>query len=269
MRIARRLLLLSIISLAAIAAPADARVVRVEILTRTDISGTFGDAGVYERITGRVYFAFDPRNPENRKIVDLDLAPRNSNGEVEAWSEFVILRPKDPARSADLAVVDIVNRGGMTTFVFNLGRNTSAPSETAEFYGDALLMKRGVTVVALGWQWDVPPSSGPLHFSAPSAGSPSNPVTGLVRSDITIDSATNAIPLGHSLGGEIGYPVADESDPTNTLTVRDGPQAPREVVPRDEWRFARDSGGRVVADPRWVYMASGFKPGKIYEVIYR
>jgi hypothetical protein len=251
------------------ASPAFARVVRVEILSRSDIGGTFGTAGTYERITGRVYFAFDPRNPENRKIVDLDLAPRNSNGEVEAWSEFVILRPKDPARSADLAVVDIVNRGGMTTFVFNLGRNASAPPETAEFYGDALLMTRGITVVAVGWQWDLPPSSGALHFSAPPVGSPANPVTGLVRSDITIDSATNAIPLGHSLGGAIGYPVADESDPSNTLTMRDGPLTTREVVPRNEWRFARDSGGRIVADPRWVYMASGFKPGKIYEVIYR
>ena len=125
MKIAR-LLLLSTISLGVIAASADARVVRVEILSRSDISGTFGDAGVYERITGRFYFAFDPRNAENRKIVDLDLAPRNSAGEVEAVSEFVMLRPKDPAHSADLAVIDIVNRGGITTFVFNLGRTGSA-----------------------------------------------------------------------------------------------------------------------------------------------
>src|SRR6266576_4166362 len=100
-----RLLSLALLGIPILAAPADARVVRVEILSRTDISGTFGDAGVYERITGRVYFAFDPRNPENRKIVDLDLAARNSAGEVEAVSEFVMLRPKDPAHSADLAVI--------------------------------------------------------------------------------------------------------------------------------------------------------------------
>src|SRR5258705_2811201 len=102
------------------ASPAWARVVRVEILSRSDISGTFGDAGAYERITGRVYFAFDPRNPENRKIIDLDLAPRNARGEVSAVSDFVMLRPKDPARSANVAVIDIVNRGGITTLVFNL-----------------------------------------------------------------------------------------------------------------------------------------------------
>ncbi|MDP9278127.1 MAG: hypothetical protein M3P00_01770, partial [Gemmatimonadota bacterium] len=67
-----RLLLIPLLGVVLTAAPAFARVVRVEILSRSDISGTFGNAGIYERITGRVYFAFDPRNPENRQIVDLD-----------------------------------------------------------------------------------------------------------------------------------------------------------------------------------------------------
>jgi len=264
-----RTLLFPLLSLALFAAPADARVVRVEILSRSDITGTFGSAGAYERITGRVYFAFDPKNPENRRIVDIDLAPRNSNGEVEAVSEFVMLRPKDPARSADLAVIDIVNRGGITTFIFNLGRTGTASPQSAEFYGDALLMKRGVTIVAVGWQWDVPPGGNALHFQAPPAGSAEQPITGLVRSDITIDSATTSIPLGHSLAPTLAYPVADENDPSNVLTVRDDPIGPRTVVQRSEWRFARDSSGTVVRDPRWVYMQGGFVPGRIYEVVYR
>lgn len=246
-----------------------ARVVRVEILTRADITGTFGRGGTYERITGRVYFAFDPKNPENRKIVDLDLAPRNANGEVEAISKFVMLRPKDPALSADLAVIDIVNRGGMTTLVFNLGRNPSASPESAEFYGDALLMKRGVTIVALGWQWDVMPGGSALHFHAPPVGSAERPITGLVRSDITIDSDTTSIPLGHSLAATLSYPIADENDPSNALTVRDDPVGARMVIPRSEWRFARDSSGIVVPDARWVYMSKGFTPGRIYEIVYR
>ena len=266
----RRLLSLVTIGLTALATPADARVVRVEILARSDIAGIFGSAGTYERISGRVYFAFDPRNPENRRIVDLALAPRNARGEVTAVSEFIMLRPRDPSRSADVAVVDIVNRGGMTTFIFNLGRTPSAPALSAEFYGDALLMNRGVTIVALGWQWDVAPGGTGLHFQAPPVGSRTHPVTGLVRSDITIDSATNSIPLGHSLAPTLAYPVADESDPANVLTVRSDPAGPRTVVPRKEWRFARTrSGGLVVRDPRWVYMAKGFLPGKIYEVVYR
>ncbi|HEY4734191.1 MAG TPA: alpha/beta hydrolase domain-containing protein [Gemmatimonadaceae bacterium] len=245
-----------------------ARVVRVEILSRADITGTFAGK-TYERLTGRVYFAFDPRNPNNKQIVDLALAPRNANGEVEAVSEFVILRPKDAASSADLAVIDIVNRGGITTYVFNLGRNPRASPLSSEFYGDALLMDRGATIVALAWQWDVPPGDNALHFTAPAVGSASRPVTGLVRSDITIDSPVNEIPLGHSLAGAIGYPVADSKDQVNVLTVRDTPTGARTTIPHSEWQFARSEGGKVVADPRWVYMPKGFTPGKIYEVVYR
>src|SRR3954467_4671895 len=181
-----RLLPLSLLAAASISSTASARVVRVVILSRADIAGSFGSAGIYERITGRVYFAFDPRNPENRKIVDLSLAPRNASGEVEAISEFVMLRPKDATSSANFAVVDIVNRGGITTYVFNLGRNPRASTISSEFYGDALLMNRGATIVALAWQWDVPPDGNALHFTAPAVGSPARPITGLVRSDITI-----------------------------------------------------------------------------------
>jgi len=248
---------------------ADARVVRVEVLSRNPISGDFAGRA-YERITGRVYFAFDPTNPQNKKIVDLGLAPRNSNGEVEAVSEFVMLRPINSTGSANVALIDIVNRGGITHFVFNLGRNLRASPESADFYGDALLMKRGVTVVALGWQWDVQPGGSALHFRAPPVGSAANPVTGLVRSDITIDAPTTSIPLGHSLAaGALAYPVADPNDPVNTLTVRDTPTGVRRIIPRGNWRFGRDTDGKVVDDRRSVYMASGFQPGKIYEVIYR
>jgi hypothetical protein len=258
-----------ITALASVSSTADARVVRVEILSRADVSGTFGNAGIYERITGRVYFAFDPKNPENRRIVDLDLAPRNAAGEVEAVSDFVMLRPKDAVLSADVAVIDIVNRGGTTTFIFNLGRVGTASPLSADFYGDALLMKRGVTIVALGWQWDVPPGGSALHFQAPEVGSAERPITGLVRSDVTVDADTNSIPLGHSLAPTLSYPVADENDSSNVLTWRSDPVGSRTVVPRSSWRFGRDSAGQVIADARWVYMAGGFKAGRIYEVVYR
>jgi hypothetical protein len=89
-----RSLAFSLLAVALSAASAAARVVRVEILSRADITGTFGTAGAYERIIGRVYFAFDPKNPENQRIVDLTLAPRNAAGEVEAVSDFVMFRPK-------------------------------------------------------------------------------------------------------------------------------------------------------------------------------
>ena len=252
---------------------AEARVVRVAIDSRTLIGAgkTFGAAGAYERIVGRIYFAFDPRNVHDRQIVDLDRAPRNAAGEVEAWSEFVMLVPRDPARRSGITLVDVVNRGGMTVGVFNLGAQRGASPDSAAAYGDAFLLERGYTVMMLGWQWDILPGASGLHFAPPVAGDSAHPITGLVRSDITVDAATRTIPLGHRVATSqaLGYAVSDTADPANVLTVRSGAIGDRRIVPRGEWRFAREDGDRVVADPRSVYMAAGFEAGSIYEVIYR
>jgi hypothetical protein len=248
---------------------AQGRVVRVEILSRSPIAGDFAGR-TYERLTGRVYFAFDPNNRENKKIVDLALAPRNANGEVEAVSEFVMLRPVSSTQSANVALIDIVNRGGVTHYVFNLGRNARASPDSAAFYGDALLMNRGVTIVAIAWQWDVMPGGSALHFSAPQVGSAEHPVTGIVRSDITVDTLSKWIPLGHALaGGARGYLPADRNDPHNSLTVRDGPASPRRVIPHAQWEFIHGRDDAKEVEAPLVVLAGGFQPGKIYEVIYR
>jgi hypothetical protein len=250
-----------------------ARVVRVVVDRREPVGGgaSFGAAGAYERVVGRLFFAFDPANAHNRRIVDLARAPRNAAGEVEAWAEFVMLRPVDPSRGSGVALVDVVNRGGMTTGVFLLdARRNLSPTDSA-YYGDGLLMRRGLTVVMIGWQWDILPGAAGLHFHPPVAGDAARPITGLVRSDITVDAPTRTIPLGHRVGASqaLGYAVADERDAANALTVRDAPRGERRVVPRSAWRFGRDSAGQVVDSRRDVYMAAGFEPGKIYEVVYR
>ena len=51
-----------------IPADAHARVVRVTIESRELLgrAASFGMTGAYERITGRIHFAFDPGNPQNR-----------------------------------------------------------------------------------------------------------------------------------------------------------------------------------------------------------
>lgn len=261
-------------ALLALPRPALARVVRVVIDRREAVAGgaAFGTAGSYERLTGRVFFAFDPANAHDRQIVDLDRAPRNAAGEVDAWAEFVMLRPTDGARASGVALVDVVNRGNMTVGVFHLGARRDLAPDAAGYYGDALLLRRGLTIVMLGWQWDILPDAPALHFHPPVAGDAAHPITGLVRSDITVDAPTHTIPLGHRVGASeaLGYAVSDTADAANVLTVRDGPLAPRVTVARDSWRFAREGpGGGIVDDPRSVYLAAGFQPGKIYEVVYR
>ena len=64
------------------AAPAAAKVERIEILRRVEVLGgkPFGTVGPYEKIVARAHFAVRPDNPHNRPIVDLELAPRNAAG---------------------------------------------------------------------------------------------------------------------------------------------------------------------------------------------
>jgi hypothetical protein len=52
------------------------------------------------------------------------------------------------------------------------------------------------------------------------------------------------------------------------LLVRDWKDAPATVIPRQAWRFARESDNGVVPSREHVYLDSGFKPGKMYYIVY-
>src|SRR5690348_5630667 len=77
-----------------------ARVTRVEISSRTVVldGKSFGDAGPYERIIGKIYFSVAVANPHNQAIVDLANAVNLQNGQVEFSADFVAIRPRDPSR---------------------------------------------------------------------------------------------------------------------------------------------------------------------------
>src|SRR5271168_3375722 len=84
MKLLSRLLLFAVALICALSA--EARVVRVEVLSRTQISSNSPGVPAYEKIVARVHFAVSPENTHNRRIVDLDkadTASRNSQGEVE------------------------------------------------------------------------------------------------------------------------------------------------------------------------------------------
>jgi hypothetical protein len=255
------------------AAPAWARVVRVEVVSRADLLGgkSFGLAGPYEKLSGKMFFAVSPENSHDRAIVDLGLAPRNAAGEVEFSADFYILKPKDPARSSGTLLLEVSNRGGKGILaLMNRARGSTDPS-TAEEIGDGFLMRRGATVAWVGWQWDVREAPGLVRLQAPAAKENGRAITGLVRADFVVDEAVFAHPLGHLLLGTIGgtgYAAAEPDDPRNVLTERDSPLAPRRVVPRKRWRFAREEAGKPLADDRSIRLEGGFQPGKIYEVVY-
>ena len=248
--------------------PLHARVVRVEIASRTDVLGgkQFGDAGAYERITGRVYFSLPVANPHNRRIVDLDKAVNLKNGEVEFSADFIAVRPKDAHKGNGSVLLEVPNRGRGRI----IGLVDGGDWNLANDAGDAWLLRNGFTIVSLGWQWDAAGADA-LRFFAPVAKENGKTITGLLRGDLMPSKAMPEIPLGHLIEGQIGgteYPAAAPDDPRNVLTVRDSRDGQRRVIPRADWQFAHIVDGKLVPSDRYIHLNGGFQPGKIYEYIY-
>jgi Alpha/beta hydrolase domain len=239
--------------------PAQARVTRFEALARAPLAGgaPFGDAGPYEKIVGRLWFADRPGTPANARIVDLALAPRDAHGDVISSADVVILAPASPARGNGAAVIDIPNRGGATALALNRGRFARDPGQPDDL-GDGFLMRHGFTVVVVGWQWDVPREPGLLGLRAPAATDHGRTIDGLVRSDFHVDAPA----ADHEISdrGHTPYRFARENDPANVLTERDDVLAPRRTIARTRWHVAPD-GTRIALDGNFV-------PGKIYELVY-
>jgi hypothetical protein len=259
------LLLLFLVSSVALL---NAKVVRVEIASRGDILNgrRFGDAGAYERITGRVYFSLAVANPHNRRIVDLDNAVNLENGEVEFCSDFMAIRPKDPQKGNCSLLLEVPNRGRSRI----IGLLDGGDWNLANDAGDAWLLRNGYTVAALGWQWDAAGQDA-LRFFAPIAKEHGRTITGLLRGDLMPSKVMEEIPLGHLILGTIGgaeYPVAAPDDPRNVLTVRDSRDAKRTAIPRSEWQFAHAVDGKLAPSNRHIHLNGGFQPGKIYEYVY-
>jgi hypothetical protein len=251
----------------AVALPAGAEVSRVEIASREIVleGRAFGDVGAYEKLTGTVHFEFDPENPANRQIADLEHAPRNERGRVEASADFIALQPVDPS-ARRLALVEPPNRGrGAALAYFNRAQTSPDPVEP-EHFGDGLLMRLGVTLIWIGWQWDVPEGEGNLRLEAPIARGADGPIRGLTRADWVVEEATRTLPLAHR--GHVAYPASNPIDSRNMLMVRDSRAGPRTTLPRESWRFGREEGGEPLDDDTHVWMEDGFEPGRIYELVY-
>ena len=238
--------------------PLSAKVLRVEISSRADVLNgqSFGSAGAYEHLAGRVYFSITVANSHNRRIVDLAKAVNLKNGEVGFSADFSAIRPKDSAKGNGSMILEVPNRGhdGLVGIVDGGDAALKDP-------GDAWLLRSGFTVVTLGWQWDAPGQDA-LRLYAPIAKADGKTIAGLLRGDLMPSSSMQVIPLGHLITGRIGgaeYPVANRDDPRNVLTIRASRDASRKLIPRSEWQFT---------DNRHIQLAGGFQPGKIYEYVY-
>ena len=259
--------MLATVLLAAVSA-VSAEVVRVDVERRDDVADgrSYGSAGAYERLAGRIHYAADPANSANRIVTDIEYARTDGAGQVEFSADFVLVKPKDVSAGNGAVFFEVANRGRIGALGrFNGAASTHDPLTGAD-YGDGFLLEEGFTLLWVGWQHDTPLEDGLLRVYPPLATNADEPIEGLVRSDVFVAEKV----VSHSLGdrGHIAYPVADPEDPRNVLMVRYGMNGERQVIPREEWRFARMDGDRIVEDPTSVLLGSGFEPGRIYDVVY-
>jgi len=253
-------------------------VIGLEVRSRAPFAGghVFGDGGAYERLDGTLHFAVDPADPANEGIVDLGHAERGLDGRVRFSADLCLLQPVDEARTNGRLLLEVPNRGRKGALArFNRPAATALPgapklSTQGIGIGDGLLLNLGWTVAWCGWQWDVVRGAGQnglIGFDAPQAVDETGQA---IAGQVMLQWQLNERAADKLLADRVHqpYPAASLDDPDATLHTRAWPGAPRELVPRERWRFARDEGGRPEPDDTHVRLEGGFRPGVIYELVY-
>jgi hypothetical protein len=235
--------------------PCAAKVVKFEILKVESPAfegRSFGAVGTYDRIVARATIAVAPDDINNKIIVDLDRAPRNAQGQVEAVTDVEILRPTVAANSNRTLFYDVLNRGSkLGLALFNDIPAVTNDLVKAADAGNGFLMNRGYTVVWSGWQGDIVPGGGRMTFSPPVAPG----VTGLAREDFIFDHTDNpAI-------GTLSYPAAELDAANAKISVREREADPRTTPAGLAVTF--ESPTKIS-----IKRPEGFDAGAIYEFIY-
>ncbi len=280
----RCLMVVVVLAAGAALQPAAARVTRIEIVKTEPAFGgkVFPGAGAFERLSGIAHGEVDPKAPANAGIQDIGLAPRNARGMVEYAAEIDILRPANPDKANGILLFNAVNRGNKDALA-RLNADVPGPAANTNALtspGDGWVQSAGTTLIFFAWQADVLPGDSRMTLKVPVARNPDgSPVTGLVRSEFVVQAPAKAQNLSSgwfttmthdsypSVSTDNRKPLADGFLPTLTERAREG--APRVPIPSSQWSFADCSGAEARPDPRRICYPDGFKPGHIYELLYR
>lgn len=237
-----------------VATVAQAQVVRFEVLQSAPAfeGRSFGNVGPYVKVTARATIALDPADPRNAVIADLDRAPRNAQGRVEATADVVLLRPADPLRGNGTLLVDVPNRGTkLAPQLFDdVGQPAATAADKAADAGIGFLHAQGYTMAWIGWQADLPSQPNQHALVAPVL----RDVTGAARDEFLYDH------LRSPATSTLSWPIADPA--SLAVTVRSRWDAPREKPPG---LSIRATGPQTVEITR---PATGFDAGALYEVTW-
>jgi hypothetical protein len=259
-----------------IAAPAaHARITRIVIdRVESPIFGgaSFGNVGHYEKLVGRAYGELDPRDELNSSIVYIDKAPLNAAKRVDYSIDVFILKPIDMSLGNRTVLYDVVNRGDTRALaVFHVGASASNDPTSEKDAGDGFLMKQGYTVVASGWQGDVPPGNNRLVGHFPVAAEPGGlPITKLITAEYLFTEPAYTVGVGYDGGRDMRpYPPVPERASQARLLRRTAPLAPRELIPNSDWSFAKCPDGKNPTPSNVdVCYPAGFSPNYMYELVY-
>ncbi len=114
---------------------------------------SFGDVGMYEKIVGTFQGELNPFDKRNSVIVDIQLAPRNANGNVEYSADFYILKPIHLKNGAHKVMYEPPNRGNKTWATLGRfpGGNDPGSVTDGPTLDNAFFLPRGYTIVFSGW----------------------------------------------------------------------------------------------------------------------
>ncbi len=271
------------------AAASHAKLVKLEIAKREVVADgmRFGDAGPYEKLTGRAWFEVDPNLERNKVVFDLDHAPLNAKGRVEFSADMVILKPVDMALSAKSLFFAVNNRGRKIAF----GRMHDTASDasmndpiTAHDFGNGFLMKRGYVIAWVGWGADIAPGDNRMTVDFPIALEKNGrPVTERILTEFSDRNFNGGKPFSLPLSGGTAFKSfpavsSDKVEAQAELYVLPSdspkpgaPDIPRgEAVPGDQWALADcPEGWPGKPSAAHICLKDGFRSDHNYHLIYR
>ena len=229
--------------------PSIAEVVSIDVASRDTLTTADADFS-YESIRGVVHFTLDPNAAANAAVVDLALAPKNTEGLVEYSADFKLLVPSANIAS-DVLYYNVNNRGG-----------SRVPPEAGL---DHPLSKLGYTYLVTGWINEI--SAGPerLRLHTPIVKHADSAITGDVRYEVIVGSPSFTENIAGS--GHLAYTPTRKGLAGARLTKRLYQNDARELIPRDEFELQitpQDANQPLVE----LMLKEGFEPGFIYELIY-
>ena len=242
-----RTLALGLALLALAAAPASARLTRIDadppVLIDLPI---FGATGAYLKITGTYEGELDPADAKNAVIADLALAPRTA-GKVHYKTTFAILRPAKMAKGNGKIFHDFGNRGNKYTLLwFNDGVPNNDPKSAADF-GNGFLMRYGYTATWNGWDGDAPHQPDMMTIDLPVAKNPDgSAITGMVVAELD--------PLApDKTRMHLPYAASRTTPDNGTLTMRQHQTDQAIPVAGWQWRSPSEIAFPGPANVEWIY----------------